>query len=168
MPLNLLKKYNQLLELGVLNEYQRKQSLLAIFDRDITNNNSFKFEGKQIHPTPVDGEIRMSTLFTHLTTIIVDEKTKKREFEIHRSARLHWVKFHIDKNLTENVLIFSVKEPKGLRTYIYDIAEKYVIVLEPLRNTNDYYLLSAHNLRGKDAAKDKIKKKYKRKLNDVL
>ena len=35
MPTNLIKSYPQLLELGHLNEYQRTQSLLNIFKRDI-------------------------------------------------------------------------------------------------------------------------------------
>ena len=132
MPYNLLKKYNQLLELSSLNEYQRKNSLMGIFNRDIVENTSFKFEKKAIHPTPIDGKIKIDTLYTHLTTVITDKKTQKREFDIHRSQRLHWVKYHIDKKKKDEMLIFSVKEPNGFRTYIYDKTEKYVIVLEPL------------------------------------
>jgi hypothetical protein len=65
------------------------------------------------------------------------------------------------------MLIFSVKEPDGIRTYIYDKDEQYVIVLEPLRKLSEYYLLSAYYVRGKDAAKDKFEKKYKRKLDKL-
>ena len=110
----------------------------------------------------------MQTLFTHLTTKIVDPGTKKRDFDMHRSCRIHWIKFHMEQQKHDKMLIFSVHEPKGYRTYIYDIDEKYVIVLEPLRKVNEYYLLTAYPLRGKDAKKDKFKKKYKRKLNQVL
>jgi len=168
MPLNLLKKYNQLLELVAFNTYDREKSLYGIFNRDIVENASFKFRNKQINPTPFDGIIKMSTLFAHLTTVIVDKKTRKRDFEMHRSVRLHWVKYHIEQNKKDDILIYSVKEPDGFRTYIYDITEKYVVVLEPLRNINEYYLLSAYHVRGKDAARNKFKKKYKRKLNEVL
>ncbi len=168
MPLNILKKYNQLLELSSLNKFQRKESLMRIFKRDIEDNDNFKFEDKAIHPTPADGKIEMSTLYTHLTTTITDKKTNKREFDIHRSQRLHWIKYHIDKKKKEDMLFFSVKEPNGFRTYIYDKLEKYVIVLEPLRKVNEYYLLTAYNLRGKDAQKNKILKKYKRKLDKIL
>jgi len=66
------------------------------------------------------------------------------------------------------MLFFSVKEPEGVRTYIYDTDEKYVIILEPLRNINQYYLLTAYHLMGKDAKRDKILNKYKRKLDEVL
>ena len=168
MPLNLLKKYNSHLDLAGLTEAQRKQSLLGVFNKDIANNNSFKFLNKQITPTPLDGVIKMETLFNHLITVIVDKETRKREFDIHRSLRLHWVKFHIDQMKKENMLHFTVKEPEGFRTYIYDKDEKYVIVLEPLRNKTEYYLLSAYHLTGKDNKRDKIEKKYKRKLNEVL
>lgn len=65
------------------------------------------------------------------------------------------------------MLIFSVDEPEGIRTYIYDSAEKYVIVLEPLRNNVSYYLLSAYKILGKDAQRDKIRKKYRRRLPDL-
>lgn len=169
MPFNLLKKYNQLLELASFNPYERKKSLMGVFNQDIVENKNFKFEGKQINPTPVDGQIVIDTLFTHLTTVIVDKKTNKREFEMSRSQRLHWVKYHIDKKKTDNMLIFSVKEPNGNRTYIYDKDEKYVIVLEPLRKVNEYYLLTAYHLQGKDAKRNKFLKKYKKyRLDEVL
>ena len=168
MPLNLLKRYNQLLELGAFNDHQRKQSLLGIFNRDFTNNPNLRFLQKQVTPTPADGEIKMDTLFTHLTTVIVDQATRKREFELQRSLRLHWVRFHIDGKKPDNMMIFSVKEPEGFRTYIYDKDEKYVVVLEPLRDRTSYYLLTAYYVTGKDAKRNKFEKKYKRKLNEVL
>jgi len=168
MALNLLKVYNQLLELGAFNESQRRDSLMGIFNRDFIENQNFKFKDKEIHPTPVDGEIKMQTLFTHITTIITDRKTNRREFDIHRSCRLHWIRYHIEERKQDNMLVFSVNESRGYRTYIYDEDEKYVIVLEPLRKLNEYYLLTAYHLRGKDAKKDKIKKKYRRRLDEVL
>jgi len=64
------------------------------------------------------------------------------------------------------MLIFSCKEPQGIRTYIYDKAEKYVVILEPYRNKDEYYLLTAYHLTGRN--NKKIENKYKRKLNDVL
>lgn len=168
MPFNLLKKYNELLELGALNEFQRKQSLIRLFDRDFTNNPNLSFKGKAITPTPIDGDIKMSTLFTHLTTEVVDRATKKREFDRYRSVRLHWVRFHIDCQKKDDVIHFSVKEPEGIRTYIYDITEKYVVILEPLRNIDAYYLITAYHLSGKDAKRDKILKKHKRRLKDTI
>lgn len=166
MPLNLLKKYNSLLDISGLNVPNRKISLLKIFDRDITDNASFKLRGKLITPTPKDGEIKMSTLFTHLTTHIVDEKTRRREYDLHRSMRLHWLKHHVDNN--GKVLCFTVKEPQGHRTYIYDRTEKYVIVLEPKHNNTIYYLLTAYHLRGRDGKRDKMMRKYKRRIEEIL
>jgi hypothetical protein len=168
MPYNLIKVYNTLLELDAMNPSQRETSLMGIFNRDIVRNTSFRFHGKPINPTPQDGVISMSTLFTHLTTHIINEKTREREFEVHRSRRLHWVKHHIDEKKKDRMLVFSVKEPDGFRTYILDIAESYVVVLEPLREKNEYYLLTAFNIRGKDAQRNKYEKKYKRRLPDVL
>jgi hypothetical protein len=168
MPINLLKKYNDLLDIMGLPPHQRDVSLRNIFDKDIRNNNNFKFRAKQITPTPLNGTIEMETLFTHLTSVIVDEKTKKRDFDIHRSQRLHWVRYHINEQKRENMIVYSIKELNGYRTYIYDKEEMYVIVLEPLRNTNEYYLLTAYNLRGKDKLRNKFLKKYKRKLDEIL
>lgn len=168
MPLNLLKKYNELLVLAGFNEAQRRQSLRGVFNRDIANHPNFNFRAKKINPTPADGVIKMETLFTHLTTVMVDKVTRKREFDLSRSLRLHWVKFHIEEQKKDQMLYFSVREPEGFRTYIYDIVEKYVVVLEPLRNKREYYLLSAYHLRGKDAQRDKMIKKYNRKLNEIL
>lgn len=169
MPTNLLKKYNQLLELSAYNNDERKQSLINIFDRDITKNNCFLFRNKQIQPTPQNGKIKMDILYYHLTTVIVEKKTNRREFDIDRSIRLHWIKYHIEEKKKNNMLVFSVKEPNGLRTYIYDKDEKYVIVLEPLKNENKYYLLTAYHLKGKDDKRNKILNKYKkRKLNELL
>ncbi len=168
MPLNLLKTYNSLLELNIYNDFQRKQSLLGIFNRDIANNENFRFKGKQITPTPADGVIKMETLFTHLTTVIIDKATRKREFDLDRSVRLHWVKYHIEERKPSNMYLFSIKEPDGLRTYLYDKDEKYVIIFEPLRDRSAYYLITAYYLKGKDAKRDKIMKKYNRRLNEIL
>ena len=146
MPLNQIKKYNALLDILGLSPHNRTISLKSIFDRDISNNANFKFRAKQITPTPLDGEITMETLFRHLTTVMVDKKTKKREYDVHRSQRLHWVKHHINETKKDNMLVYSVKEPDGFRTYVYDKDENYVVVLEPLRNKEEYYLLSAYEI----------------------
>lgn len=164
---NKLKVYNQLLDLEALSEPDRKKSLMGIFDRDIATNPCFQFRKKDIKPTPKDGKIEMNTLYTHLTTVIVDKKTSARDFDIHRSKRLHWVKYHIEEQKKVNMLVFSVKEPDGIRTYIYDKDEKYVIVLEPRAKNNDYFLLTAFYVRGKDAERNKYEKKFCRKLDRV-
>ncbi|WP_299047638.1 hypothetical protein [uncultured Polaribacter sp.] len=168
MPFNQLKRYNDLLDITGMSPHNRNISLRGVFDRDITNNTNFKFRTKQITPTPLDGEITMDTLFRHLTTVMVNKKTRAREYDVHRSQRLHWVKYHIEEKKKDNMLVYSVKEPDGNRTYVYDKDEKYVIVLEPLRNKNEYYLLSAYYVRGKDAKRNKFEKKYKRRLPEVL
>mgnify|MGYP001791513092 CR=1 FL=1 len=168
MPLNLLKKYNALLELVAMNPKDRDKSLRGVFNRDIVNNISFIFRSKQVNPTSKDGETPMETLFSHLTTKMTDTRTRKREFEIKRSIRLHWVKHHIDEKKVDNMLVFSVNEPEGVRTYIYDKDEKYVIVLEPLRIKSEYYLLSAFYVEGKDAKRDTFIKKYDRQLPELL
>ncbi len=167
MALNLLKKYNQLLDILGMNENQRKYSLLGVFNRDIRNNSDFYFRRKPIHPTPVtDGEIAIETLFIHLTTQINND-SGKREYDYDRSVRLHWIRYHIEEKNQNDTICFSVKEPQGIRTYIYDKNEKYVIVLEPLRKGTAYYLLTAYFLKGKDAQRNSIMKKYKRKLEDI-
>lgn len=168
MPFNQLKRYNDLLDITGMSPHNRNTSLKGVFDRDITNNANFKFRTKQITPTPLDGQITMDTLFRHLTTVMVDKKTRAREYDLHRSQRLHWVKYHLRETKKENMLVYSVKEPDGNRTYVYDKDEKYVIVLEPLRNKDEYYLLSAYYVRGKDAKRNKFEKKYKRRLPELL
>ena len=156
MPLNLIKTYNDLLELAALSEQQRSKSLRGVFDRDITNNPDFAFRKKKLNPTPADGQESMDRLFTHLTTVVTDNATRKREYDRERSTRLHWIKYHVEENKKDNMLVFSVKEPEGIRTYIYDKDEKYAIVLEPLHHKNEYFLLTAYHLQGKDAARVKV------------
>lgn len=165
MPFNLLKIYNQHLEIAHMNDFERKESLMRVFNRDIANNDNFIIFGKQITPTHEDGEIKMSTLFTHLTTEIIDKATKARGFDISRACRLHWVKHHIVNH--NQFIVFSVKEPEGIRTYLYNQVEKYVIILEPLRDGTSYYLITAYHLTGRDNKRDKIMKKQKRKLDKV-
>lgn len=165
MPINLLKIYNQLLELDALNEVQRKRSLMGVFQRDFVNNAHLSFRAKKINPTPAEGQDTMDRLFNHLTTVVIDHKTNHREYDRSRSVRLHWIKYHIEETKKDNMLVFSVDEPTGIRTYIYDIDENYVIVLEPLRNKDEYYLLSAYYIEGKDKARNKMMKKYSRKMD---
>lgn len=168
MPLNLLKTYNELLDVSALNEAQRRASLMRIFNRDFIDKGQIIFNGKKVCPTPLDGEIKVANLFTHLTTVIEDKTIRNRIYDNHRAIRLHWVRFHLLVG-KQDVMIFSVEEPEGNRTYIYDKNEKYVIVLEPLRVVNEYYLLTAYKLAGKDAQRDKIMSKYtKRRLSIIL
>ena len=156
MPSNLLKKYPELLEIMHLPEPARTQSLRAVFNRDIKNNTNFKFLTKQIRPIFIDGASIMDNLFNHLTREEIEEvrsdgtKFNKRIFEKDRSMRLHWIKFHIDQCKTVNVEVFSIierdeKKRKDVTiTYIYDLEQEYVIVLEPQQSGKDYYLLSSH------------------------
>lgn len=165
MPLNLLKEYNEILDLSGLTEYERTKSLRSIFNRDFEQN-SIIFNRKNITPTPVDGKVTMDILFNHLTTKVEDKVLKNRIFDKDRAERLHWVKFHLQLKKKE-ILFFSVQELQGIRTYIYDEDEKYVIVLEPLRNNKSYYLLTAYKLTGKDSKRNKILQKYKRRLPEL-
>lgn len=164
MPFNLIKTYNQLLEIAHLAEHERRASLLRIFKRDIEDNENLHFRGKKINP--IKGEdIPMHALFRHLTTEIINEKTRERNFEIQRSVRLHWVKHHIEELKQGGVLIFSSQDTDGVRTYIFDEEENYVIVLLPYRSGQEYFLLTAYYLDGRNPKK--IANKYKRRLPDI-
>lgn len=176
MPFNLLKNYPDLLEVGHLSEPDRSQSLRGVFERDIENNQHFRFQGKNIYPIKGE-EPAMQLLFRHLITEGVETVDKhgrtytQRIFEIHRSQRLHWVKYHIDEKTNKKIEIFSTEEringKKKYRTYIYNLTQKYVVVLEPQRSKTDYYLLSAYYL-NKHYGEKKMKKKMKSKLKDIL
>lgn len=174
MPLNLIKSYPQLLEINHLNEYQRKVSLMGIFSRDIEENANLKFRTKQIRPTKKEGELPMQTLYGHLTTRDdKDEKGNKtgtRSFEMARSERLHWVKYHVEELKKDNIDVFSYEDRINgkdvIRTYIYDTEQEYVIILEPQRSGLDYYLLTAYYL-NEPGGKKQIVKKRKKKLDEV-
>jgi hypothetical protein len=165
MPTNLLKVYPALLEIDHLDETQRTASLMGVFNRDIGENTDIIFRTKKINPTKGE-EDAMAILFKHLTTKIIDEKTRERTFEFQRSKRLHWIKYHLDENKKQNVLIFSVIDPEGIRTYIFDQDQNYVIILEPYRSKTEYYLITAYYLEGRNS--EKIKKKYNRRLSEVV
>ncbi len=176
MPLNLLKKYADLLDLDFLNENKRLDSLRSIFKRDIEDNDNFCFRKKRIYPVKVDQDA-MSVLFSHLINKSEDNfeangsKYKSRTiYDPQRSKRLHWIKFHIDESKQDDIDIFSVEEringKNRQRTYIYDIDEKYIVVLEPQKG-DAYYLITAHYLQEAWAVKAMNKRK-KRKLPEVL
>lgn len=177
MPFNLLKKYPDLLEIGHYPENKRIEILYKIFARDIEDNPDFKFRGKIIHPIKGE-EPEMQVTFRHLTTEEVEEsgengkKYTKRIFELERSKRIHWIKYHIGENKKKNVEIFSIEERDKekrkdvIRTYIYDVEQKYVIVLEPQRSNIDYYILTAYYL-NKSFGVKMMGKKLKKKLDQV-
>ena len=151
--------------------------LCTVYRRDIEDNEAFKFREKRVYPIKSDGEIDMQREFMHLTT--TDDKeaegaaTKKRVFEPDRSRRLHWIRHHIEERTSHVLEIFSceerdMKHRKNIyRTYVYDTAEKYVIVLEPQRSPYGYYLLTAYYLNMPGGEK-KMKKMLKKKLEEVL
>lgn len=176
MPLNLLKKYPELLEIGHFAEPDRNQSLRAVFKRDIEDNANLKFRTKVIRPIKGE-EPSMQLLFRHLTTEEIEEtdengKTyKRRIFEIHRSQRIHWIKFHLEESLKDDISVFSTEERingrNTFRTYIYDRKQKYVIVMEPQRSGKDYYLLSAYYL-NRSYGEKMLNKKMKNQLPYLL
>ena len=168
MPTNLLKTYNQLLELNCLTEHQRILSLKGVFNRDFVNNPDFSFRKKKLNPTPAEGEDTMERFFRHLTTVITDKATRQREYDPSRSVRLQWVRYHLEERKKDNMAVLSVEEPVGKRTYIWDKYEDYIIVLEPLRNKEEYYLLTAYYMEGKEKARNKMAKKWKRRIKEDL
>ena len=135
-------------------------------------NSDFAFRSWRIYPIKTQGEADMGRLFKHLTCeeVIVKRqdgtKYSKRVFEVARSQRLHWINHHIKEKSPSNIDVFTVderdsKKRKVKKTYIYDKAEKYVIVLEQQR-TNAFYLLTAYHLNREYGEKALLKKMKKR------
>ncbi|MEH6304687.1 hypothetical protein RYH73_03470 [Olivibacter sp. CPCC 100613] len=177
MPANLLKVYSALLELSHLTENDRKSSLKRVFRRDFEESDR-DFLGKPIRPTKnINGDIDLDNLFHHLITVgstIEDvQGNVGRIFDLYRSERLHWVKFHLENSHLEEIQVFSTEERDEKkrrnvnRTYLYNKTEKYVVVLEPQRSGLDYYLLSAYYL-NKEYSIKQMNKKIKRKLSQIL
>lgn len=174
MPTNLLKKYPDLLEIMHLTEGERISSLRSIFRRDVEENPGLNFRTKIIRPIKGE-EPAMDLLFKHLTTEEIQEKDEngkeypKRIFEKDRSQRLHWVRFHLEESKKEGIEIFSVEERDQkkrvdiIRTYIFDVDQNYVIVLDPQRSKRDYYLVTAYYL-NKEYGEKKIRKLLKKRL----
>jgi len=174
MDFNKLKKYPELLDLAYMTVTQRKESLKNIFQRDIEENQNFKFRTKSIRPHKIEGQDTMAVFLNHLTTKEdKDEKGKtlgSRSFDMARSQRLHWVKHHIEELKKDKVEVFSyndrVKGRSVIRTYIYDVEQEYVIILEPDRTKLDYYLLTAYYF-NELGGKEQIDNKCKRKLPEL-
>jgi hypothetical protein len=177
MAFNLIKNYNELLEIVHLSEPKRLESLRRIFDRDFTNNEGFNFRTKLIRPYKNDGAPNLDTIFFHLTHEasykVEDGKTiKSRDIlEYGRSQRLHWVRNHIEEKNSGNVEVFSytdrVDGKDKIRTYLYDVVEEYIIILEPLNACNDYYLISAYPLTKAKGGIKQIKNKSRNRLPDI-
>lgn len=179
MPLNLLKKYPELLELvGSLRDMTA--SLKRIYVRDIEDNPDFKFRGIPVHPIKAeDGQLEMDMSFIHLTTREFEQMDEagnplppKREFDIQRSVRLHWINHHVHELTPENLTVFTIIEWDGKKrqdvkhTYIYDKVEKYVIVFDR-RAQKHFRLLTAYYL-NEPYAEKMMKKKMKKRLPEVL
>lgn len=168
MPLNLTKRYPELLELDHYDEQGRRTSLKRIFKRDFEDViNSFR--DKMIRPIPSERD-SMELLFKHLTTrkdYVDNDHT--RVYDRDRAIRLHWVRPHLLEQINDDLEVFSVEEKvRGrydIRTYIYNRAEQYVVILEPFRNTDDYYLITAYYLESRNTRK--IERKLGRKLPEV-
>jgi hypothetical protein len=178
MPFNFSKQYPDFLEFAHLEENARTKSLRAIFNRDIQENNEFKFRGKTIRPIKKEGQDEMEILFDHLTKESKEEEDdkgrrfKKRYFEAERARRLHWILPHINESVKDEVLIFSVEERNQqkrqdeIKTYIYNKTKSYLVVLLPQRSKQDYYLLTAFHVTLSGTLKN-LEKKYKNRLQDI-
>lgn len=168
MAFNLLKTYPDLLEIDYMDKNDRNESLKRIFSGDFKKHGN-KFRNNNIRPISSKKD-KMELLFKHLTTRkIYGRNDRKRAFDYDRSVRLHWVRPHIEENVPDELRIFSVKDKVGssysIRTYIYNKREQYVVILEPFRNTDDYYLITAYYLESRNGRK--IENKMKRKLPEL-
>jgi hypothetical protein len=174
MPFNLLVQYSNLLELAFLSKQDRDASLIRVFKRDIEDNSNFKFREKQIFPIKQEGKSTMEVLLAHLTEKEgKDEKGKKtgsRSFDMARAVRIHWIKYHIEETKKSRIEIFSYEDRVDrrdvIRTYIYDVDCKYVVILEPRRDPTSYYLITAYYL-NEPGGNDQIYNKFKKKLDTV-
>lgn len=177
MALNLIKKYDSYLEINHLTQNQRSLSLRGVFDRDISDNEKFHFNGKVIRPLKREDTIDVESLFSHLThktEDIIDEagvKVKKRDvFDFERSKRLHWIWPHLN-NKIGGIEIFSanvrIRGKDVIRTFIFNRIKDYIIILEPQRSGLDYYLITAYYLEKSYGGAKPIKKMLKRKLDQV-
>lgn len=175
---NLIKKYPALLDLKGMDPYQRELSLKRIYERDIIDDEDNHFREKKIYPVKTDNEIDIERNFDHLTTGDIEHTDRKtgrkftsREFEPDRSLRLHWIKTHLEEGV-DDLLIFSCsnrdrrKRKDVIRTLIYNRDKRYVIILEPQRTTQAYYLVTAYYL-NKSYGKKEIEKMYKRRLDYI-
>jgi len=145
-----------------------------VFSRDIEQNSFFNFRTKQIRPTKKDdGRSSMESLFDHLTCKASETSEGNRQrnvFEMARSVRLHWIRYHIEEKKQANIEIFSSEDRINgktvIRTYIFDVVQNYVIILEPQRSGLDYYLITAYHL-DMEYGKKQILKKHKKKLDAI-
>lgn len=175
MPLNLLKKYPDLLDVVSLVGEARNTSLRKIFDRDIVENATFSFRGKKIFPIKSDGEFDLQREFWHLTTQVEldDNGQERRFFDRFRSERLHWIRPHAEEVISDSKIeVFSVQERDTkkrqmiTRTYVYNITRKYVVVFEPQRNGTAYYLLTAYYL-DKSYGEKQMQRRLKQKMDEI-
>jgi hypothetical protein len=167
---NLTKIYSALLDFLGLSDIQRTQSLKRIFVRDIEENEYLIFKTKRVHPIKGE-EPQMQNTFTHLTTHSIDVREengntyKKRVYENERSVRLHWVCPHIQEGISDALEVFSVDDGDKIRTYIYNRVQRYVVILEPRKNGQTYFLITAYILESRNVLK--IENKMKRKLPNI-
>lgn len=166
MPLNLIKKYPELLDLSGA-EDDNLRSLRGVFRRDVEDNINFRFREERIYPLKSSGIIDMDRLFDHLTHKTSEQEGVKHRniFDKARSERLHWLRTHIeDKVVPDEVEVFTlIERAKGkdtTRTYLWNRAKRYVVVLEHQRN-GGYYLLTAYYL-SEEWGEDNMQKKLKR------
>jgi hypothetical protein len=159
MPTNLIITYNRVLELLYDTMSKNVASLRGVFNRDFGQAPAPLFLKAPVHPTPAEGQDALGRLFHHLTTVVTDERTKKREFESERAIRIHWIRYHLELQCPTKPLVFKVEDES--RIYILDQTERYVIVLEPLKRVQAYYLLTAYRL--EPGNYKKIMKKYEKR-----
>lgn len=112
----------------------------------------------------------MDTLFTHLTCKSEEVKVsgggsyKRRIFDHLRSERLHWIAHHVTERSPQSIQIFTLQERDQkkredvTKTYIYDQAQEYVIILEHQRQRG-YYLLTAFHV-----TEPSVQKQLKKKM----
>ncbi len=163
-PTNLNKEFDEFLDIIGKSPDDAMASLRLIFNRDMINFPCKEFNGRVMVYTrdPLDAERQLN----HLVKKKINGERKYIDNE--RAKRLHWVKYFLENALKRNKYwVFSYKHPKeGIRTYIYHKNLKFIVILEPNIDKNEYYLITAYYVLGTGI--EDIKDLYAQKLPNII
>ena len=135
-------------------EEDRIEFLYSIFRNDFIINRCFLADKIYIDPKSHQKKDSKERVFWHIITK-TNPKTKKREFDINRASRIHWIKKIILNCFDKEIKLFYHYESKQkvIRLYLWAYRQDFIVIIQKLGDTSSYLVTSFY-----------IEKHYNRKI----
>lgn len=138
--------------------------LYNIFQKDFIENDTILANKMYIDPLKKDKTEGKEKIFWHIITK-ENQKTKQREFDDNRAARIKWIKTIIANHNDREIKLFYHYEnrQKVIRLYLWAYKKDFIVIIQKLGKSSSHLVTSFYI--DKNYNKNMYEKRYRNYLD---